>query len=241
MIRVIKITKRYGTQEAIQAMELEIRENEILAVVGPSGCGKTTLLRLLAGFESPDSGEISIDGEEASIIHKMIPPHKREISLIFQDLALWPHMTVAEHIRFVLRSGNLEGDRLVAAIESVLRSVGLNGYTNRYPNQLSGGEKQRLAIARAIASKKKYLLMDEPLSSLDPLLKKELEGVILRLRETLGIGIVYVTHNMDEAFAMADRIAVMKKGQLEQIGTKDDLIGNPRNDFVRKFLELSSS
>ncbi|MFH1147265.1 MAG: ABC transporter ATP-binding protein [Pseudomonadota bacterium] len=236
MIEVRNITKRYGTREAVRGLAFELAEDEILAVIGPSGCGKTTLLRLLSGFERPDSGEIYIDGAKASAPQTSIAPHRRGISLIFQDLALWPHMTAAEHIYFVLRTGKAGRGLLKEEMEGILRSVDLMGYGNRYPGQLSGGEKQRLAIARAIASRSKYLLMDEPLSSLDPLLKKELQELIVKLRNTFHMGIIYVTHNMEEAFALADRIVIMNTGKLEQVGRKEDLVKDPRNGFVRKFL-----
>jgi len=191
-----------------------VDERELVVALGPSGCGKTTFLRLIAGLEQPDSGEIEINNREVSSVRRLIPPHQRGLSMIFQDLALWPHMQVLGNVTFGL--GKKPGGRTQVqerALE-VLRWVGLDGHRARYPHQLSGGERQRLAIARALAPGHPYLLMDEPFSSLDPILKQEMIGLLRRLREELEITVLYVTHNLDEALALADRILMMKKGRL---------------------------
>ena len=237
MLRTENLTKRYSRLEAVKDVTLHISRGEILTVLGPSGCGKTTLLRLIAGLERPDEGRVLIDGIEVSSPNKMVPPFKRKLSMIFQDLALWPHMTVKGNIKFVMEK-NLTKDILREEIHKILEKVNLIGFNNRYPHQLSGGEKQRLAIARALASRPAYLLMDEPFSNLDLLLKEELQNVVIKLKKDSQIGIIYVTHNIDEALILADRIAIMNKGRIEQMGTKDELLSNPKNEFVKQFLRI---
>lgn len=237
MLRTENLTKRYSRLEAVKDVTLHISRGEILTVLGPSGCGKTTLLRLIAGLERPDEGRVLIDGIEVSSPNKMVPPFKRKLSMIFQDLALWPHMTVKGNIKFVMEK-NLTKDILREEIHKILEKVNLIGFNNRYPHQLSGGEKQRLAIARALASRPAYLLMDEPFSNLDLLLKEELQNVVIKLKKDSQIGIIYVTHNIDEALILADRIAIMNKGRIEQMGTKDELLSNPKNEFVKRFLRV---
>ena len=238
MIKVENLGKRYGKVNALQGVTLDVSSSEILAVVGPSGCGKTTLLRLAAGLESPDEGRVVIGGIEVSTPTHMVAPYKRGLSMIFQDLALWPHMTVSENIKFVLKKDKLSGKALDSEAYRFQEDVNLNGYKDRYPYELSGGEKQRLAIARALASKPAYLLMDEPFSSLDPILKEDLQGLIFRLKKRMQMGIVYVTHNMEEALVLADRIAVMNRGGLEQIDNKDRILSHPKNDLVRRILRI---
>ena len=239
MIKVENLGKRYGKVNALQGVTLDVSSSEILAVVGPSGCGKTTLLRLAAGLESPDEGRVVIGGIEVSTPTHMVAPYKRGLSMIFQDLALWPHMTVSENIKFVLKKDKLSGKALDSEAYRFQEDVNLNGYKDRYPYELSGGEKQRLAIARALASKPAYLLMDEPFSSLDPILKEDLQGLIFRLKKRMQMGIVYVTHNMEEALVLADRIAVMNRGGLEQIDNKDRILSHPKNDLVRRILRIT--
>jgi len=237
MLRTENLTKRYSRLEAVKDVTLHIFRGEILTVLGPSGCGKTTLLRMIAGLERPDEGRVLIDGIEVSSPNKMVPPFKRKLSMIFQDLALWPHMTVKRNIKFVMEK-NLTKDILREEIHEILEKVNLIGFNNRYPHQLSGGEKQRLAIARALASRPAYLLMDEPFSNLDLLLKEELQNVVIKLKKDSQIGIIYVTHNIDEALILANRIAIMNKGRIEQMGTKDELLSNPKNEFVKRFLRV---
>ncbi len=237
MLRTENLTKRYSRLEAVKDVTLHIFRGEILTVLGPSGCGKTTLLRMIAGLERPDEGRVLIDGIEVSSPNKMVPPFKRKLSMIFQDLALWPHMTVKGNIKFVMEK-NLTKDILREEIHEILEKVNLIGFNNRYPHQLSGGEKQRLAIARALASRPAYLLMDEPFSNLDSLLKEELQNVVIKLKKDSQIGIIYVTHNIDEALILANRIAIMNKGRIEQMGTKDELLSNPKNEFVKRFLRV---
>ena len=238
MLKTENITKSYKNVEAVKGVTLQVPPGEVLAILGPSGSGKTSLLRLIAGFERPDEGTVSIDGIDVSLPMKMIEPSKRKLSMIFQDLALWPHMTVRQHIEFVLKKNKLPKDVLNSEITTILNHVSLNGHNSRYPHQLSGGEKQRLAIARALASHAKYLLMDEPFSNLDSILKEELQDLVIELKNSLQMGIIYVTHNIEEALVLADTIAVMNKGKLEQIDSKDKILDNPKNDFVRRLLKI---
>ena len=238
MITVNGLRKVYGDVVALAGATLELSLGEVLSVVGPSGCGKTTLLRIIAGLESPDEGSVFIDGVEVSSSSNNIPPNERNLSLIFQDLALWPHMSVKKHIEFVLRKVSSARNEIQTATQEILNKVELDGLQERYPHQLSGGERQKLAIARALASKPVYLLMDEPFSNIDPLLREELQELVLRLRDQFQMGIVYVTHNVDEALMLADRIAVMHKGIFLQIGTREEVSNNPINDFVKRLLKI---
>lgn len=238
VIRVENLAKKYGNVEALKGVTLELFSGEILAVVGPSGCGKTTLLRLMAGLEPPDEGTVVVGGVELSSSTQMVAPHKRKLSMIFQDLALWPHMTVKEHIEFVLKRDRPSKEALKSETRKTLEDVSLSGYHKRYSHELSGGEKQRLAIARALASKPTYLLMDEPFSSLDSILKEELQALIMGLKNGPHIGIAYVTHNMEEALVLADRIAIMNTGRLEQVDSKERILNHPKNGFVRSLLRI---
>jgi len=180
MIKVENLTKSFGKVNALRRVTFELKRGEVLAILGPSGSGKTTLLRLLAGLERPDKGTVFIDGIEASTDKYVLPPHKRKLSMIFQDLALWPHMNVTQHVMFVFDS-KASKERVKSEVTKILTSIGLSDHSKRYPNELSGGQKQRLAIARAIASGPKYLLMDEPFSNLDPISKDELQDLVVRL------------------------------------------------------------
>lgn len=229
MLRAEELVKRYGSVVALRGVSLGVRPGEVLAVLGPSGCGKTTLLRLIAGLDRPDGGRVVIDGLEASSPRRVVPPFRRGVSMIFQDLALWPHMTVRQQVAFALRNGT--------SPEELLREMRLEELGSRYPHELSGGERQRLAIARALALQPRYLLMDEPFGGLDPLLREELAALVRRVARE-GVGVVYVTHEVGEALALADRLAVMRDGKLEQVGQVREVVRNPCNPFVRRFLEV---
>ena len=238
MIKIKNLSKHFGDKEALKAIDLECRQNQIVVIIGPSGCGKTTLLRLIAGLETPDEGQILIEERLVGSPGKSIAPHQRGVSLIFQDLALWPHMTVREHMEFVLIKKRIKKDAVLAATEQVLKEVSLAGYNNRYPHELSGGEQQRLAIARAIVTKPKYLLMDEPFSNLDSILKDNLLELVICLKKNTAMGVVCVTHNIDEAFFLADRLAIMNNGCVEQFDSKEKVIEKPKNKFISKLLKI---
>jgi ABC-type Fe3+/spermidine/putrescine transport system ATPase subunit len=235
MIAVSNIRKRYNGTDTLKGISFDLCPGETLVVAGPSGCGKTTLLRIIAGLERPDEGSVSIDGSEVSSPSYMAAPYGRGVSMIFQDLALWPHMTAEEHIRFVYRKNGVPMEQAVA---QALSAVSLTGFHHRYPHQLSGGERQRLAIARALASRPAYLLMDEPFSNLDTILKEEMQELLINLKKSSPIGIIYVTHTVEEATAFADSIAVVKGGELVQFGTKEAVLQQPVNDFVRRLLRV---
>ena len=238
MIKVKDLSKKYGDIQALSGLGLEINQREILAIIGPSGCGKTTFLRLMAGFEIPDRGTVTIDDIEVSSPEHIVAPHRRGLSMIFQDLALWPHMTVREHISFALNKDTKGPFELED--RKLLEYTGLSdNYLNRLPHELSGGERQRLAIARALASRPKYLLMDEPFSSLDPILTRQLHGLVMRLKKESNMGIVYVSHNLDDVVKTSDKIAIMNRGVLQQVGRKEEIYNRPINNFVCEFIGIN--
>jgi ABC-type Fe3+/spermidine/putrescine transport system ATPase subunit len=238
MLVVQGITKKYGDAVALAGVSFELLPSELLALVGPSGSGKSTLLRLISGFEHPDAGKILIDAVEASTPSYIMPPHMRKVSLIFQDLALWPHMSAGKHIEFVLHRENLSKNELESQTGLILEKVSLHNYKNRYPHELSGGERQRLAIARSIASNPAYLLMDEPFSNVDTILKEDLQELVLKLKNELQTSIIYVTHNIEEAFLLADRLAIINEGKILQIDSKDKVIEEPNGPFVKRLLKI---
>jgi iron(III) transport system ATP-binding protein len=214
MIEARNLSKRFSAVKALDDVSLAVMPGETVVVLGPSGCGKTTLLRLIAGLEAADSGGIRIDGHEVSADLGRRRSRHRRIGMIFQDLALWPHMRVLQNVTFGLASGWHAGRRAREQARTALQWVNLERHEQRYPHALSGGERQRLAIARALAPGHPYLLMDEPFSNLDPLLKEEMVALVRRLRERLQTTVLYVTHNLDEALALADRVLIMKRGQI---------------------------
>jgi len=239
MIKINNIDKQFGQNKVLNGFKLELQKNEIIALVGISGCGKTTLLRIVAGFEQPDKGYVEIDQKKASTPDFMIKPHERNISMIFQDLALWPHMNVEKHLIFACKNRQLTKTNLQTTLSEILESVKLSGYNKRYPHELSGGEKQRLSIARALSSRSNYLLMDEPFSSIDNILKDDLHKLIIKIKKDYHMGIIYVTHNIDDALHIADRIAIIQNGTIVQIDKGDALLNNPKNDFVHRMIQGS--
>ena len=218
MIEVKNLSKKYSRIYVLRDINFKVKAYEIFTIFGPSGSGKTTLLRLIAGFEKPDEGEILINGKIVSAKDRLLPPYKRKISMIFQNLALWPHMTVREHLEFVINKEKSKEEK----VEDILEKVKLTGFENRYPHELSGGEKQRLAIARALISNPSILLMDEPFTHLDFFLKKEIITLILKLIKNFKITVIYVTHNLDEIKAISDRIIVINKGKIIFQGYKEE-------------------
>jgi len=212
MIRTAGLSKRFGKTPAVSGVTLSVSAGKLLCLLGPSGCGKSTLLRLIAGFERPDSGVVEINAQVVGSRSKLVPPNRRRLGMIFQDLALWPHLSVFEYLAFGLRSQGTGRKRIAEQVREVLRQVELHNHMCRYPHQLSGGEKQRLTVARALATRPAYLLMDEPFSSLDPMLKKEMITLLNRLKQNLAMGVIYVTHDLNDVFELADAVAIMRRG-----------------------------
>ncbi|TFD96620.1 ABC transporter ATP-binding protein [Jeotgalibacillus sp. R-1-5s-1] len=235
-----QIRKSFGSFEALKSISLSIEKGEFIAILGPSGCGKTTLLRLIAGFDSPTDGEISIDGELAGAAHYSSPPEKRNIGMVFQSFALWPHLSVRKQVEFPIQHHPHASKEMKAhkekRAEEVLKLVGLGHLADRMPNELSGGQKQRVALARALAHEPALLLMDEPLSSLDAELREDMRREIQTIHRMTGSSILYVTHDQGEALAMADRIVIMKDGRIEQIGAPEDIYLRPATPFVAGFV-----
>jgi spermidine/putrescine ABC transporter ATP-binding subunit len=232
IIEFRNITKRFGEVVAVDDVTLDIAEGEFFALLGPSGCGKTTLLRMLAGFETPTRGQILIDGREIT----SVPPNRRPVNMVFQSYALFPHMSVRENVEYGLRmDGVATAERRSRAAEA-LALVKLDGLEDRQPDQLSGGQRQRVALARAIVKRPRVLLLDEPLSALDAKLREELRFELSALQDTLGITFVMVTHDQDEALALATRCAVMHKGALLQVATPADLYEFPSSRLVADFI-----
>ncbi|WP_428912372.1 ABC transporter ATP-binding protein [Niallia sp. Krafla_26] len=244
MIQLQEISKQYGDFTALKNINLQLQENEFVAILGPSGCGKTTLLKLLAGFMQPSSGQILLDGQLIASDKTLIPPEKRNISMVFQSHALWPHMTVEEHVYFPLKHHHygkiLDKSAQDAVVNQVLEMVGLEKLRKRYPSELSGGQRQRVSLARAIAPKPNLLLMDEPLSALDAELRMEMRKEIQRIHRQLGTTIVFVTHDQGEALAMADRIVVMNHGEIQQVDPPEILYSKPKSIFVSTFVGKST-
>jgi iron(III) transport system ATP-binding protein len=236
-VRIAGLTKRYADLAAVEDLHLEVAPGELVALLGPSGCGKTTTLRLLAGFLRPEAGEIWVGERCISSPAAVVPPERRRMAMIFQSYALWPHMTVEENVAYGLRFKSelprAERDRRVAQI---LKVVQLTGFETRYPGELSGGQQQRVAVARALVIEPEILLLDEPLSNLDANLREEMRFEIRRLHEAFGITTLYVTHDQAEAMVISDRVAVLNKGRLAQIGTPEDLFRRPRSRFVAQFI-----
>jgi iron(III) transport system ATP-binding protein len=214
-LSIKNVTKRFGAHQALNDVSLEVAAGEVAVILGPSGCGKTTLLRLIAGLDVPDSGEVWLAGRQVSGPYRsMVPPHDREIGFVFQDLALWPHLTVRKNLEFVLESGNVpRSDRLLRAHDA-LTLARVDGLANRFPHELSGGEQQRVALARALVGRPRLLLLDEPLSSLDPELRSALRTELVRLQRASNVTTVYVTHDREDASVLADCLIEMQAGRI---------------------------
>jgi thiamine transport system ATP-binding protein len=231
-IELREVHKRFGTIAAVAGVSLTVNEGELLALVGPSGCGKTTLLRLIAGFERLDSGDILLKGQ--SVLRQN--PEERGVGIVFQDYALFPHMNVTENIAYSLKFTRLPHQERRARVAELLRMVGLNELAQRAPSKLSAGQQQRVALARALAPRPQILLLDEPLSALDAQLRDELRLEIRKLQRELKITTIHVTHDQEEALAIADRLAVMCAGRLEQISSPQEIYQHPRTAFVARFI-----
>jgi spermidine/putrescine ABC transporter ATP-binding subunit len=230
------VAKRYGHHDALQPLDLEIRDGEFFCLLGPSGCGKTTTLNLIGGFVAPTQGTIWIQGQRVD----RLPPHKRNVNTVFQSYALFPHMTVGDNVAFGLKMARVAKADAAQRILETLRLVGLEEFGARFPNQLSGGQQQRVAVARALVRRPTVLLLDEPLGALDLKLRKRLQVELSQIHREVGTTFVYVTHDQEEAMAMADRIAVMNAGRIEQVGTPTEIYGRPRSRFVADFIGESN-
>jgi putative spermidine/putrescine transport system ATP-binding protein len=232
-IEIAGVSKIYdGGVRAVDAVAMEIRQGEFFSLLGPSGCGKTTTLRMIAGFDTPSAGAIRVDG--ADITH--VPAHKRDMAMVFQNYALFPHRTVAENVAFGLRMRGLEKATIASKVKAALAMVELTGMEDRRPGQLSGGQQQRVALARAIVIEPRVLLCDEPLGALDKKLRQQMQFELKQLQKSLGLTLVFVTHDQEEALAMSDRIAVMNHGRVEQVGTPVEIYDRPMTRFVADFI-----
>ncbi len=231
-IDLANVGKLYGASWAVRGVTLTVAPGEFFTLLGPSGCGKTTVLRMIAGFVDPDVGQIRLDGVAVA----GVPPWRRDLGLVFQHYALWPHLTVFEHVAFGLRERRVGRDELKQRVAEALQMVGLDGLEARRPSQLSGGQQQRVALARTLVLRPRALLLDEPLSNLDAKLRAQMRVELRRLHRELGITTVYVTHDQDEAMALSTRIALLDRGELVQVGTPADVYRRPRTRFVAEFL-----
>jgi iron(III) transport system ATP-binding protein len=232
------VTKRFGSLAAVDDVTLEIADREFVTLLGPSGCGKTTLLRLLAGFATPDGGTITVDGRVLSATAGVVPPERRGMGMVFQNYAVWPHKTVYENVVFGLDVRGIRRADARARVGKILEAVNLGGLEERYPNQLSGGQQQRVALARSLVVEPSILLLDEPLSNLDAKLRERMRWELKDLQRRTGITFVYVTHDQSEAMALSDRIAVMHAGRLQQCGAPREVYAHPANRIVADFMGL---
>ena len=228
--------KRYGDFTALKGVNLEIKQGEFFTLLGPSGCGKTTLLRMIAGFNSVDGGEICFDDK----VINNLEAHKRDIGMVFQNYAIFPHLTVAENVAYGLKAKKYPKDQIPGKVEEALDLVQIKNLKDRKPNELSGGQQQRVALARAFVIEPGVLLMDEPLSNLDAKLRVQMRTVIKKLQRRLGITTIYVTHDQEEALAISDRIAVIKEGEVMQVGSPENIYKKPQNTFVAGFIGVSN-
>ena len=236
IIEFREIVKQFGSQIVLKGINLDIYENEFVTLLGPSGCGKTTLLRILGGFLDADEGKVIFDGEEIS----SKPPYERELNTVFQKYALFPHLSVYENIAFGLKIKKVSKDVIDQKVMKMLRLIGLEGYEDKNTTLLSGGQQQRVAIARALVNEPKVLLLDEPLAALDLKLRKEMQYELKRIQQEVGITFIFVTHDQEEALTMSDKIVVMKNGEIQQVGTPQDIYNEPANRFVANFIGESN-
>lgn len=236
LLRIEGVVKRFGEQVAVDGVSLDIFAGEFCSLLGPSGCGKTTLLRLIAGFEAPDAGRLMLNGQDLA----PLPAHKRPVNTVFQHYALFPHLSVFENVAFGLRRQRTAEDEIQRRVRESLALVRLEGFEGRAPHQMSGGQKQRVALARALVLRPQLLLLDEPLGALDHQLRLEMQVELKELQRSTGITFLFVTHDQPEALTMSDRVAVMNRGHVEQLGGSDEVYERPRTGFVARFLGASN-
>ncbi len=235
-VRLDRVTKRFDDVVAVDGLSLEIPRGSFFALLGPSGCGKTTTLRMIGGFEEPDEGVIYLGDKPVT----GLPPYKRDVNTVFQSYALFPHLSIFENVAFGLRRRGVRGDQVKGRVREILALVDLPGTEQRKPSQLSGGQQQRVALARALVNNPQVLLLDEPLGALDLKLRKQMQLELKRIQSDMGITFVHVTHDQEEAMTMADAIAVMNRGRIEQLGRPEELYERPRTSFVARFLGASN-
>jgi len=231
-VRLENVTKRFGSVVAVRSINMYVGEGEFTVILGPSGCGKTTTLRIIAGLEYPDEGRVYFDDVDVT----WVPANKRGVGMVFQSYAVWPHMTVYDNIALPLKLKKLPKDEIDRRVKEAAELLRISHLLNRYPSQLSGGERQRVAVARAIAFKPKLLLMDEPLSNLDALLRVHARAELKKLQKSLKITTIYVTHDQVEAMVLADKVIVMNEGEIQQVGTPEEVYTKPSNTFVASFI-----
>ncbi|SCJ50280.1 Spermidine/putrescine import ATP-binding protein PotA [uncultured Clostridium sp.] len=236
IIELRNLSKRYGDNQVLDNLSLDIKKNEFLTLLGPSGCGKTTTLKIIAGFEYADEGKVLFEEHDITDI----PPYERQINTVFQKYALFPHMNIYENIAFGLKIKKLPKDEIDKKVKEMLKLVALEGFENRQVESLSGGQQQRVAIARALVNEPKVLLLDEPLGALDLKLRKEMQIELKKIQKKLGITFIFVTHDQEEALTMSDKIIVMNKGKIQQMGTPQDIYNEPENAFVARFIGESN-
>lgn len=232
ILELKNIVKQFADYTAVNGVSLSIEQGEFFTLLGPSGCGKTTLLRMIAGFESPDSGQIILEGKDI----KNLPPEKRPLHTVFQSYALFPHMTVRDNIAFPLKMAKLAKPEIITRVNEQIASVQLEQFADRYPHELSGGQRQRVAIARSLVNRPKLLLLDEPLSALDARLREHMHVELVKMQENSGVTFIYVTHDQSEALALSSRIAVMNHGIVEQLGSPRDIYSHPKSYYVADFI-----
>ena len=230
------LRKTFDDVVAVEEVNLEIGSGEFLTLLGPSGSGKTTVLRMIAGFELPTSGEVLLNGSDVTVL----PPFKRDVNTVFQDYALFPHMTVKENVEYGLRVNGVSANERSTRAGEALEGVRLTGFDSRFPSQLSGGQRQRVALARALVNRPSVLLLDEPLGALDLKLREEMQVELKSIQTSLGITFVYVTHDQGEALSMSDRVAVFNQGRIEQIGTPREIYEQPSSEFVARFVGITN-
>lgn len=236
IISLQDVDKNFDDERVVKKLNLSVEEGEFLTMLGPSGCGKTTTLRMIAGFEDPTSGQIFLEGKDV----EGKKPNERDVNTVFQNYALFPHMNVFDNIAFGLVEKKVKKDEIRRRVEEMIKLVRLDGLEKRMPSQMSGGQKQRVAIARALVNRPKVLLLDEPLGALDLKLRKQMQVELKHLQKQLGITFIYVTHDQEEALTMSDRIAVMNRGNLEQVGTPEEIYNHPETKFVADFIGESN-
>src|ERR1700726_4540032 len=232
LLRIDSVVKKFGAFRAVDRLSPDIRAGEFFALLGPSGCGKTTLLRMLAGFETPDEGRILLDGKDIALV----PPHQRPVNMMFQSYALFPHLSVRDNIAFGLKRAGMARTEIASRVAEMVALVKLEGLEKRKPDQLSGGQKQRVALARSLARRPQVLLLDEPLAALDKKLRESTQFELVELQRRLGMTFVIVTHDQEEAMTVADRIGVMDSGRLEQVATPRELYEAPSSRWIAEFV-----